>query len=94
MINYITFPTTNVNLNDFVLTTSYINGMIEVASSDNTIIKLNNSEVEASLEHTNSASLQAEFISNIKKALIAKPGVGRVQVKLPEGFEVTFIEFA
>jgi hypothetical protein len=94
MKNYITFPTTSGNLHDFVLTTEYITGLFDASATDVFVIKLNLDGVEVNVEHTDDAALQAEFINNIRKALIANPGVGKIPVQLPAGFEVTFIEFA
>jgi len=94
MKNYITFPTTSGNPHDFVLTTEYITGIFDTSATDVLIIKLNQYDVEVSVEHTDDAALQAEFVNNIKKALIANPGIGKIPVQLPAGFEVTFVEFA
>lgn len=75
---------------EFVLSSEYITGIIELASSSETILKLNQKSEEVIFEHTDDATLQAEFVNNIKKALIAKPGFGKIKVQLPEGFEIDF----
>lgn len=94
MKNYITFPNQSVNPHDFVLDTSAITGLFQKNSPSGFNIKLNQNGVEVSVEHTSDAALQQEFIDNIRQALLAKPGLGEIKVQLPEGFEVTFIEFA
>ena len=92
MKNYITFPSQYLTPHDFCITTEYIKGLIEVTDPASFAIKLNQLSNELIVEHTADAALQTEFINNIKKALIAKPGVGKIPVQLPEGFEVTFVE--
>ena len=92
MKNYITFPYLS---HDFVLSTDLLIGVIEVADNSEFGIKTTiPNGLEIIIEHTADATLQAEFVQNIKKALIARPGVGKIKVQLPQGFEVTFIEFA
>ena len=94
MKNYITFPYLS---HDFVLSTDLLIGVIEVDPADNSQFGIKTTipnGLEIIIEHTADATLQAEFVQNIKKALIARPGVGKIKVQLPQGFEVTFIEFA
>jgi len=93
MKNHIAVRSQYLTPHDFVLSCDYITGLIEVSSSSATILKLNQKNNEVIFEHTDDATLQAEFANNIRKALIAKPGVGKIKVPLPEGFEVTFVEF-
>ena len=73
MKNYITFPTTSGNPHDFVLTTEYIYGIFEISDSATFALKLNNSQAEVIIEHTDDAALQTEFINNIKAFLILYP---------------------
>jgi hypothetical protein len=96
MKNYITFPSQHVTPHDAVLSTDFLTGEIQVDPlyNDNFALKTTiPTGAEVVIEHTADATLQAEFANNIRKALIAKPGVGKVPVQLPEGFEVTFVEF-
>ena len=96
MKNYITFPYQYLTPHDAVLSTDLLTGAIAVDPADNSqfgIKTMISNGTEVIIEHTADATLQAEFVENIKKALIAKPGVGKIKVQLPEGFEVTFIEF-
>jgi len=95
MKNHIAFKTTSGFPHEFVLSIDSIEGVIDTLSPSDTILKLNSSAgFEVAIEHTSNATLQAEFANNIRKALIAKPGVGKIKVPLPEGFEVTFIDYA
>lgn len=93
MKNYITFPNQYINPHNFVLDTSAILGVFETNLNDRFTIKLNQNPLEVTVEHTSDAALQQEFIDNIRQALLAKPGLGEIKVQLPEGFEVTFVEF-
>lgn len=95
MKNHIAFKTTSGFPHEFVLSTDSIEGVINTSSPSETKLKLTQNEgLEVVIEHTSNATLQAEFANNIRKALIAKPGVGKIKVQLPQGFEVTFIEYA
>jgi len=93
MKNHIAFKSQYLTPHEFVLSSEYISGLIDTSSSASTTLKLNQQYAEFIVEHTDDATLQSEFVNNIKKALIAKPGVGKVPVQLPEGFEVTFVDF-
>ncbi len=96
MKNYITFPSQDGVPHAAVLSTDLLTGEIAVDPSTNSEFALKTiipNGTEVILEHTADATLQAEFVKNIKKALIAKPGVGKVKVQLPEGFEVDFVYF-
>ena len=94
MKNHIAFESQYLTPHEFVLSSEYIEGLIDTSLSTQTVLKLNQVSQEVVVEHTNDATLQAEFANNIRKALIAKPGIGKVPVQLPEGFEVTFVDFA
>jgi hypothetical protein len=96
MKNHIAFKSQYLTPHEFVLSIDSIEGVIDTGSSPSqTSLKLNSSVgSEIIIEHTSNATLQAEFANNIRKALIAKPGVGKIKVQLPEGFEVTFVDYA
>jgi hypothetical protein len=93
MKNHIAFKNQYLTPHEFVLSSEYISGTISTSLSSVTSLKLNQQGAEIIVEHTDDATLQAEFANNIRKALIAKPGVGKIKVQLPEGFEVTFVEW-
>ena len=95
MKNHISFKNQYLTPHEFVLSTDSIDGVIGTGVPDTTELRLTQNEGFAIvIEHTSNATLQAEFANNIRKALIAKPGVGKIKVQLPQGFEVTFIEYA
>jgi len=94
MKNYITFPSTNGTLHDVVLSTDSLSGAIAAENDSELTLKTTDSTgLEIIIEHTADTTLQAEFANNIRKALIAKPGIGKVPVQLPEGFVVGFVSF-
>jgi len=95
MKNHIAFKSQYLTPHEFVLSIDSIEGVIDTSLPSDTILKLNSSAgLEIVIEHTSNATLQAEFANNIRKALIAKPGVGKIKVQLPEGFEVSFVDYA
>ena len=94
MKNYITFPSQEGNPHEIVLSTDTISGFINTDNDSELVLKTTDrTGLEIIIEHTADVALQAEFANNIRKALIAKPGVGRVPVQLPEGFVVGFVSF-
>lgn len=94
MKNYITFPSTNGTLHDIVLSTDSLSGAIAAENDSELLLKTTiPSGTEVIIEHTADTTLQAEFANNIRKALIARPGVGKIKIQLPEGFEVGFVYF-
>ena len=96
MKNYLVFKNQYENSHESVIALDVFTTYVASSSSDTTVFQLMGSTggLQYNIQHTDDAALAAEFIDNVKQAILANPGGGKINVTLPEGFEITFIEIA
>ena len=96
MKNYLAFKNQYQNPHEFPIALDVFTTYVASSSSSMTVFQLTGATtgLQANIEHTDDAALAAEFIDNVKQAILANPGGGKINVTLPEGFEITFIEIA
>ena len=96
MKNYLVFKNQYQNSHESVITLDVFTTYLDSSSSSSTTFQLAGSTggLQYVIEHTDDAALAAEFIDNVNQAVLANPGAGKINVPLPEGFEITFIEIA
>ena len=96
MKNYLVFKNEYENSHESVIALDVFTTYVASSSSSQTVFQLMGSTggLQYNIDHTNDAALAAEFVDNVKQAILANPGGGKINVPLPKGFEITFIELA
>ncbi len=97
MKNYLVFKNQYENPHESVIALDVFPVYVASSSSSSTTFQLMGAAgggLQYNITHTSDAALAAEFINNVNQAVLANPGGGKINVTLPGGFEITFIEIA